>query len=149
MLTLTRRYTFASAHRLIGMRERHKCAKLHGHNYAVEITVEGPLDNGLIVDTGELDVLVGPVIAKLDHADLNALAADLGGPYSRLRQPSVENIAAALWDLLGFLRKSSTKGFGLVRLRVFENDRAWADCDGPVPPDAPPSPGHDSMGYFP
>jgi 6-pyruvoyltetrahydropterin/6-carboxytetrahydropterin synthase len=134
MLTLTRRYTFSAAHRLIGMRERHKCSRPHGHNYAVEITVAGPLMNGLIVDTGELDVLVGPVIARLDHNDLNALgagsfvSAETGsGLGSILAQPTVENIALYLRDALGFLRENSTKGFRLVRLRVYESERTWAE----------------------
>lgn len=133
-VTLTRRYSFASSHRLIGMRDRHKCSRLHGHNYIVEITVAGPLDNGLIIDTGELDVLVGPVITRLDHNDLNELAragyqaAETGdGLASILAQPSVENITIYLWRALGFLRASSTKGFRLVKLRVYENERTWAE----------------------
>lgn len=126
MLTLTRRYTFAAAHRLIGMRERHKCSRFHGHNYAVEITVTGPLENGLIVDAADLDVCVGPVLARLDHNDLNKLAEE-GGPVAILAQPTVENIAIYLWDALRFLRRESTGSYDLDRLRVYENDRTWAE----------------------
>jgi 6-pyruvoyl-tetrahydropterin synthase len=124
------------------MRERHKCSRLHGHNYAVDITVAGPLLNGLVVDTGELDVLVGPVIARLDHRDLNDIGAS-GGIAEPLQQPSVENIALYLAEALGFLRPNSTRiyeegmkagsdandppGFGWVCVRVYENDRTWAE----------------------
>lgn len=130
-ITLTRRYTFSSSHRLVGMRERHKCSRLHGHNYAAEITVAGPLDNGLIVDTADLDICVAPVIARLDHHDLNEVAAaDPVGMAAILAQPSVENIAAYLWKALGFLRPDSTKErFGLKRIRVYENDHIWAEVE--------------------
>ena len=126
MITLTRRYSFCSSHRLIGMRERHKCSRLHGHNYTLEVTVSGPLENGLIVDTADLDVCLGPVLARLDHNDLNELAKE-GGPAAILAQPSVENIVAYLWAALAFLRRDSTKGYQLEQLRVYENERTWAD----------------------
>jgi 6-pyruvoyl-tetrahydropterin synthase len=123
------------------MRDRHKCSRLHGHNYTVDLTVAGPLINGLVVDTGELDVLMGPVIARLDHHDLNEIGAE-GGMSTPLQQPSVENIVAYLADALGFLRPHSTRifeegtkaadvneppGFGWVAVRVYENDRTWAE----------------------
>jgi 6-pyruvoyltetrahydropterin/6-carboxytetrahydropterin synthase len=127
LITLTRRYSFSASHRLIGMRERHKCSRLHGHNYVVEITVSGPLTNGLIVDAGDLDICMGPVIARLDHVDLNELA-EHGGAEAILAQPTVENIAQYLWEALRFLRRDSTGSFALHRVRVYENERIWAEA---------------------
>jgi len=126
VLTITRRYTFSSAHHLIGMRERHKCSNLHGHNYVLEVTVSGTLHNGLIVDAADLDIAVGPVLARIDHHDLNEVAK-AGGPAAVLVQPSVENVAAYLWAALAFLRRDSTGGFRLERLRLYETERLWAE----------------------
>ena len=126
-LYLTRRYTFEAAHRLIGMRDRHRCSRPHGHNYAVELTITGPLLNGLIIDVGDLDVSVAPVIARLDHNDLNEIAKG-DGPISILTQPSVENIARYLLEALDFLSAKSMGGWKLHRVRVYENASIWADA---------------------
>jgi 6-pyruvoyltetrahydropterin/6-carboxytetrahydropterin synthase len=100
---------------------------LHGHTYAVEITVAGPLGNGLVIDTGDLDVCMGPVIARLDHRYLNELA-EHGGAEAVLAQPTVENIVAYLCEALRFMRRESTMAFQLVNVRVYENDRTWAEA---------------------
>jgi len=81
-LMLTRRYEFAAAHQLNGLRPNHKCARLHGHNYVLEITVTGaggveerPPDAapGMVIDAGDIDISVRPVITRLDHQHLNGL----------------------------------------------------------------------------
>lgn len=85
-LTVTRRYHFESAHFLPKVREGHKCARMHGHNYEMLVTVSAPLqDDGFIIDFWDLDDIVQPIISKVDHRTLN----DIPG----LENPTAELIA--------------------------------------------------------
>lgn len=65
MYKITRTYTFSAAHRLEG---HPKCGRLHGHNYSVvvELGVE-VTDHGMVLDYGELDDYVKPIIDSYDH----------------------------------------------------------------------------------
>jgi 6-pyruvoyltetrahydropterin/6-carboxytetrahydropterin synthase len=88
LLRLAVRDGFAAAHRLPGSGGR--CEGLHGHNFAVELAVEGErLDpvTGMLLDFGVLKGALARILADLDHRDLNALPA-LGGA-----SPSSENLA--------------------------------------------------------
>ena len=84
MILVTRRYRFCASHRLhaaaLGEEENRslygKCNNPfgHGHNYEVEVSARGPLDNitGRAVDLRALDELVGRhVLEPLDHRNLN------------------------------------------------------------------------------
>ena len=92
---LTVRSDFSAAHAL-----RHyqgKCESLHGHNFAVEVTVEGEkLSEGteLLMDFKEVKARLKTVLDKLDHQDLNQLQAF--GTHN----PSSENIAAWIFNQL-------------------------------------------------
>jgi 6-pyruvoyltetrahydropterin/6-carboxytetrahydropterin synthase len=79
--------TFAAGHALRNYRG--KCENLHGHNYRVQVTFEGPaLDSiGLLVDFVEVKRLIRSIVDRLDHQFLNELA-----PFDALN-PSAENIA--------------------------------------------------------
>ena len=59
---LTRDFTFEAAHLLPKAPEGHKCRRLHGHSFRVEITVEGDVDpaTGWFLDYGEITRLVEP-----------------------------------------------------------------------------------------
>lgn len=49
-------FSFEAAHRLPRLPEGHKCKNLHGHNYVLEVAVEGPLDErGFVMDYAELE----------------------------------------------------------------------------------------------
>jgi 6-pyruvoyltetrahydropterin/6-carboxytetrahydropterin synthase len=126
-VSITRRYTFSAAHHLIGMRARHKCSQLHGHNYAVEVTVSGPLSNGLILDAADLDLVVGPILAELDHNDLNEVGT-ISTSKAILIQPSAENIATYLWAQLNLaLGDGDHPRLHLVKVRVQETERLYAE----------------------
>ena len=57
--------TLASAHMLI---KHDKCARLHGHNYEIEVEVEGDLDdNNMLIDFGPFKAHVGEMVKELDH----------------------------------------------------------------------------------
>lgn len=113
MITVTRRYHFESAHWLPLVHEDHKCHRIHGHNYKIEITVKRPLeDNGFLIDFWDLDKIVMPIIEKIDHRLLN----DIYG----LENPTAELIARWFAMALAF--------HDVSHVRVYETDDCWADC---------------------
>lgn len=84
---------FAAAHRLAGSGGR--CERPHGHNFAVELAVEGDtLDpvTGMLVDFAELKGALARALADLDHSDLNQHPALAG------KSPSSEVIARTVFD---------------------------------------------------
>ncbi|MET3962810.1 6-pyruvoyltetrahydropterin/6-carboxytetrahydropterin synthase [Marmoricola sp. OAE513] len=89
-----REFTFESAHRLPNVPEGHKCARLHGHSYRVEVHVRGPVgdDTGWVVDFGDLKAAFKPLEDELDHHYLN----DIEG----LENPTSEVLAKWIWDRL-------------------------------------------------
>jgi 6-pyruvoyltetrahydropterin/6-carboxytetrahydropterin synthase len=93
-MEIFREFTFEAAHRLPRVPAGHKCARLHGHSYRVEVHISGDVDltTGWIMDFGELKAAVSPVISELDHYYLNEVAG-LGNPTS-------ENLARWMWDRL-------------------------------------------------
>jgi len=109
---LTRRYGFSASHRLHSAamsdeenrRTYGKCNNPHGHghNYALEVTVSGPVHpvTGMVCDLVELDDFVQRhVLDRFEHVNLNALA-DFRGVV-----PTTENLCTAIYDLLhhGFM----------------------------------------------
>jgi 6-pyruvoyltetrahydropterin/6-carboxytetrahydropterin synthase len=92
---LTVRSEFSAAHAL-----RHyfgKCEAMHGHNFAVEILVEGKKlaeNTELLMDFKEIKSRLNSVLEKLDHQDLNVL------PFFSEHNPSSENIAAWIYKHL-------------------------------------------------
>ena len=88
--TVTRRYHFEAGHWLPKVRDGHKCKRPHGHNYELEVTIGGTVGNdGFIIDFWDLDDVVSPLIADIDHRMLNEIDG--------LQNPTAENIA--LWFL--------------------------------------------------
>lgn len=104
MIRLTRRYRFSASHRLhtpalaedVNRELYGKCNNPygHGHNYVLDVTVEGPLDesSGRVCDLATLDRLVAQyVLREFDHKNLNE---DL--PDFQASVPTSENLAAAI-----------------------------------------------------
>src|SRR5262249_55883618 len=123
MILLTRKAEFSASHyywseklspeenvRLFG-----KCANRngHGHNYTLEVTVEGDVDpvSGFVVDLKALkDVMHREVVDVYDHRHLN-----LEVPEFQKQMPTTENIAIAAWK-----RLDGKVGAKLYRIRVYE-----------------------------
>ena len=134
---LTRRVRFSAAHRYHRpewSEERNRavfgpCANPHGHghNYLLEITVEGRVDpeTGYSVDLPALDALLREqVILPLDHQHLN-FAVEAFAPGGAI--PTTENIVAWIW---GRLEARMPVGARLVRLRLHENEEFYVDFAG-------------------
>jgi 6-pyruvoyltetrahydropterin/6-carboxytetrahydropterin synthase len=89
-----REFTFEAAHRLPNVPEGHKCARLHGHSYRVEVHVSGPVGQrtGWVRDFGDLKVAFKPLEGRLDHHFLNEVPG--------LENPTSEVLAKWIWDRL-------------------------------------------------
>jgi 6-pyruvoyltetrahydropterin/6-carboxytetrahydropterin synthase len=134
MILLTRKAEFSASHyywndsfspeeneRVFG-----KCANRngHGHNYTLEVTVEGDVDpsTGFVVDLKWLKELMDrEVVQVYDHRHLN-----LEIPEFRQAIPTTENIAIAVWRRL----QPKLNGTRLHRVRVYEMPDLFADYYG-------------------
>ena len=87
-------FTFEAAHLLPHVPDGHKCRRLHGHSFHVEVHVRGPLAEreGWVMDFGTLKAAWAPVHDALDHRYLN----DVPG----LENPTSEVLARWLWQRL-------------------------------------------------
>ncbi len=84
-------FTLESAHRLPNVPPGHKCARVHGHSFRVELHVSGPLDPqlGWVMDFAEIKQAFEPLFQRLDHRYLN----DVPG----LENPTSEVLARYIW----------------------------------------------------
>ncbi|MEZ5814442.1 MAG: 6-carboxytetrahydropterin synthase QueD [Alphaproteobacteria bacterium] len=73
MYTISKEYHFSASHQLYGLDEDHPCARLHGHNYIVEVELQSATLNetGFVRDYRELDELKTYIDEKVDHRHLN------------------------------------------------------------------------------
>jgi 6-pyruvoyltetrahydropterin/6-carboxytetrahydropterin synthase len=132
---VTRRLHFCAAHRLgreDWSAERNAsvfglCANpnWHGHNYEIDVTVEGEIDalTGYVLDLKQLrDLVEERVIGDLDHRNLNLDVAWLTGV-----NPTTENLVVAIWDRLQPALPAATR---LVRLVLWETPRNYVEYEG-------------------
>lgn len=101
-------FGFEAAHFLPNVPEGHKCGRLHGHSFKVEVHVEGPMEEeaGWVMDFADLKEHWKPVGDHLDHRLLN----DIEG----LTNPTSENLARWIW------RRLEPKLAGLSKLVIWE-----------------------------
>ena len=127
----TRRFAFSAGHRYrvagwsAEQNERTfgRLVVPHGHNYTLDVTVQGPIDErtGMVIDLSELKRLVTEaVVDRFDHADLNA------DPLFRERVPTTENIAVVVWEILA----AKLGRDRLASVRVWEDPTLYVDYDG-------------------
>ena len=104
---LTNEFGFESAHHLPQTPEGHKCRRMHGHSFRVEVRVGGEVDAkaGWLMDYGVIKAAVEPLREALDHRVLNDIAG--------LENPTSENLAKWLWDRL----KGKLPGLACVTVR--------------------------------
>ena len=89
-----REFSFEAAHRLPFVPDGHKCARLHGHSYRVEVHVGGEVDplTGWVMDFWDLKAAFEPLRERLDHYYLNEIEG--------LENPTSENLARWIWEWL-------------------------------------------------
>ena len=110
--------SFAAAHCLIHYQG--DCENLHGHNFKVQVVLAGERldDTGMLVDFIDVKNLMGQVLARLDHQNLNEVS-----PFD-VKNPSAENIARYLYFELG--RKLNNENITVDVVTVWESDFAGA-----------------------
>ncbi len=91
---LTKDFRFEAAQTLPSLPGDHKCKRMHGHSFKVEISVEGVVDEkvGWVYDHAQISRAMGSLMDLLDHSYLN----DIEG----LQNPTIENMAAWFWRRL-------------------------------------------------
>lgn len=91
---LTKDFTFEAAQTLPCVPEGHKCRRMHGHSFKVEISVEGEVDpkTGWFYDHAKISHAMRPLLEDLDHSYLNEIEG--------LENPTIENMAAWFWQKL-------------------------------------------------
>jgi 6-pyruvoyltetrahydropterin/6-carboxytetrahydropterin synthase len=94
ILDIFKTFRLEAAHRLPNVPAGHKCARLHGHSFAVELQVSGELgaDTGWVMDFSEIKAAFQPLYDRLDHHYLN----DIEG----LENPTSERLAIWIWERL-------------------------------------------------
>jgi 6-pyruvoyltetrahydropterin/6-carboxytetrahydropterin synthase len=112
--------TFSSGHALRGYKG--KCENVHGHNYRVQVSIEGQqLDAiGLLVDFTHVKHALRAIIKEIDHQFLNDLE-----PFKSVN-PSAENMAKYFYEEMGARLKEMPAGARLVEAVVWETDTACA-----------------------
>jgi len=143
-ISITRRLEFDSGHRIPN--HEGQCRHLHGHRYAIEVTLTGEVanhpgkaDDGMVLDFGDIKKLTNQYVVELwDHAflvakedeGLVAFLATLPNHKTVIMEhvPTVENLATAAF---GILKPIFTKAFDgrleLSCIRLYETPNCWAD----------------------
>ena len=107
---------FAAGHALRNYKG--KCENIHGHNWRVQVVIEGQrLDGaGLLVDFIDVKELMGSVIARLDHQFLNEVA-----PFD-VKNPSAENIAEYFYEQMNAGLQATPVPVRIREVKIWETD---------------------------
>jgi 6-pyruvoyltetrahydropterin/6-carboxytetrahydropterin synthase len=112
--------TFSSGHALRGYQG--KCENVHGHNYKVRVTLEGPqLDSiGLLCDFTHLKRVIRDIAGGVDHKFLNDLA-----PFDVIN-PSAENLAKYFYEETSRQMNAMPGGSRITRVTIWETETTSA-----------------------
>lgn len=93
-MRIYKEFTFEAAHFLPSAPPGHPNARVHGHSFRVRVSIDGELDDktGVIMHLDDVEAALADVHGALDHRMLNEVEG--------LSQPTLERIAAWLWDRL-------------------------------------------------
>ncbi|HQF42323.1 MAG TPA: 6-carboxytetrahydropterin synthase [Ignavibacteriaceae bacterium] len=134
MIYITRRETFAAAHRLFkdGLSDEEnlklfgKCSSpnWHGHNYTLEVVVAGEVNpaTGFVLDLKELkEIIRENVISKVDHKNLN-----IDTDFMKGLNPTSENIVIAIWKQL----EDKIPAGKLYSIKLYETENNYFEYRG-------------------
>jgi 6-pyruvoyltetrahydropterin/6-carboxytetrahydropterin synthase len=93
-MELRKTFQIEAAHRLPRVPAGHKCGRMHGHSFRIEVAVEGPMDPqmGWVMDYADIKAAFRPLFEQLDHNCLNEIPG--------LENPTSEILAAWIWEHL-------------------------------------------------
>lgn len=119
MFRISKQFAFSASHTLEHLAPDHPCARLHGHNYVVELVLcDEELDrSGFVVDYHELRPVKEMIDAELDHRHLNDVVS---GPTS------AEALARWLYDRSREVLPSEAAR-RVTAVRVSETPKVWAE----------------------
>lgn len=119
-MDISKTFRIEAAHRLPQVPAGHKCARLHGHSFAVEVHVRGPLDPllGWVMDFADIKAAFAPLYDQLDHNYLNEIPG--------LENPTSEILARWIWQNL------KPRLPLLARIVVHETCTSASIYDGPA-----------------
>lgn len=91
-MEISKTFRIEAAHRLPNVPAGHKCARLHGHSFRIELVIRGPVDPhlGWVVDFADVSAVFAPLHERLDHHYLNEIEG--------LENPTSENLARYIHD---------------------------------------------------
>ena len=146
-MQITTRLEFDAGHRIPS--HKSQCRNLHGHRYAIEITLsgdiirqEGASDDGMVMDFSDVKAIARQAIVDVwDHAFLvykgdsavMAFLATMPGHKTVVMDsiPTAENMAAEAFCILDALyRDTYGTHLKLERVRLYETPNSWADALG-------------------
>jgi 6-pyruvoyltetrahydropterin/6-carboxytetrahydropterin synthase len=144
-MNITTRLEFDAGHRIPC--HKSQCRNLHGHRYAIEITLsgdiirqEGASENGMLMDFSDVKTIARKAVVDMwDHAFLvykndSAVLEFLGSlPDHKTvvmdSVPTAENMAAEAFRILDALyRDTYGNHLQLERIRLYETPNNWADA---------------------
>lgn len=144
-MQITRRLEFDAGHRIPN--HRSQCRHLHGHRYALEITLSGELittdgasDEGMVMDFSEVKEIARRMVVDVwDHAflvyrnDVSVAEFLRSLPEHKTVEldciPTAENLAAEAFRLLDpAFRDIFGNSLRLERVRLYETPNNWADA---------------------
>lgn len=117
--TIAKRFEFSASHVLTLVPEHHKCRRLHGHNYELEVIcgADDLDERAMVVDYFDLDPVKRFIEDTVDHRHLNDVVPG---------EPTAERLAAWLFEsLTGVLDPGVAAR--LIAVRVHETPKTWAE----------------------
>lgn len=93
-MELFKTFQIEAAHHLPNVPADHKCRRLHGHSFRIDVHVDGEVHSelGWVQDFADIKAAFAPIMEQLDHRYLNEVKG--------LENPTSENLAIWIWDAL-------------------------------------------------
>jgi len=113
-IRIAKTFDFDAAHFLPLVPDGHKCKRMHGHTYRVEVMCEGePDERGMVVDYAEIAAAFVPIHDAIDHRTLNEIPG--------LENPTTECLASWLMARISLTVRQ------VVAVRVYESATTWCE----------------------